>query len=107
MSRDDHEREVRYVLMQRECEIGQTNTRGRSQRSQSDSPLLRLPAELRNRIYELTFRGETVRVRDARITYGSGIGKCKALCLQCVPRKSRLSLLWTCRQVYHEAMELA
>jgi hypothetical protein len=68
-----------------------------TERNQLESSFLRLPAELRNGIYDLVFELGTYEIdSDA---------DCAALPLLCHPKAS-LGLLFTCRQVNAETMIL-
>ncbi|RMZ66580.1 tetratricopeptide-like helical [Pyrenophora seminiperda CCB06] len=63
-----------------------------TERNQQTSPLLRLPAELRNKIYNYVFHSPPIRpYRDHRV-YGAWAYS-----------RRQLSLLQVCRQVYFEA----
>jgi hypothetical protein len=65
--------------------------------NQSTSPLLRLPAELRNRIYTLTFSNKIVRVVPSRLRGASG---------QDNKYTGPVALLLTSRQLYAETSNL-
>jgi len=69
----------------------------RSQRNQVQSPLLRLPSELRNIIYRYVFQGCSIWVTKNHqdLLYG--------LRLWCIHDLDIVSLLLTCRQVHAEA----
>lgn len=61
------------------------------------SPLLRLPAEIRNRIYGLVFTGATVHLYSPHIDYET----------KPIEWTTTLSPLTTCRQVHYEAKAIA
>jgi hypothetical protein len=72
-----------------------------AQRNQRESPLLRLPAELRNEIYELVFRGQRVRINNiTQDDFGEAVKTTKVW-------KSPLALLAACRQIKFEAFPIA
>jgi hypothetical protein len=73
-----------------------------TQRNQHDSPLLCLPAELRNRIYELAFCGQRIWIRNP--AHGS---LREVLNITKKWEKSPLTLLATCRQINYEAFPIA
>src|SRR4051812_21461224 len=64
--------------------------------NQRNSPLLRLPAELRTRIYDLVFTDTSVHVKSAfvRGLYNATVDSHKPV----------VGLLCSCRQLYHEAL---
>ena len=70
----------------------------RIKRNQEESPLLRLPAEIRNRIYEYALGlGRTFRMDIRRNANLVGVDKKSK-------EKNCLSLLRACRQIYAEAV---
>jgi hypothetical protein len=74
----------------------------RAQLNQRESPLLRLPAEIRICIYEFIFEGEIVQLCCPKAKQNQ--------CWYCTPTYpylSPLSLLVVCRQVYVEALPIA
>lgn len=62
--------------------------------SQRNNLLLRLPAELRNRIYELVFRGKTYLFKSSIHTKHARLD---------TTEKHIFGLLYVCRQIYFEA----
>jgi hypothetical protein len=70
--------------------------------NQRNSPLLRLPAELRNRIYELVFDGTAIRVIKPTMRVRVS-GFCA---LSSVPPTKSFSLQHSCRQIALEAFGL-
>jgi hypothetical protein len=64
--------------------------------NQRNSPLLRLPAELRNRIYHYTFMGSSVEVRQ--------VGYRNMFVVVSDTFQRTVSLLLVCHQLYHEAL---
>jgi hypothetical protein len=80
------------------CE-GHKLMRCRSQRNQRESPLLRLPAELRNAIYVWAFSGQPMFVRA--ITYYGVSTRSLAM-----GTYHSISILLACRQMHVEAESL-
>ncbi|EAT87658.1 hypothetical protein SNOG_05267 [Parastagonospora nodorum SN15] len=64
-----------------------------ARRNQKRSPLLRLPAEIRYRIYELIFTGATVYVLSPHMGYET----------KPIEWTATLSPISACRQIHHEA----
>ncbi|KAH4026227.1 hypothetical protein HBI24_158760 [Parastagonospora nodorum] len=62
-------------------------------RNQEESPLLRLPAELRNQIWEYVFTGSEFWVKRFRSFFESHM---------CCPPHPTMGVLYTCRQMYQE-----
>lgn len=80
-----HKRDDTRIFASRPCAAGSYGSHAAS------SPLLKLPGELRNRIYEFVFRGE---VYDLAATGTSPLS---------THNKDRLGLLRACRQIYAES----
>ncbi|KAF2833552.1 hypothetical protein CC86DRAFT_400176 [Ophiobolus disseminans] len=81
-----------------------------TQQNQIRSPLLRLPAELRNRIYEFTFLGTGVKIqslvprsRNPRWMRQNLISNLESQSAW----RTALSLLGSCRQIHHEALSIS
>ncbi|KAH3997440.1 hypothetical protein HBI70_070760 [Parastagonospora nodorum] len=68
-----------------------------ARRNQKRSPLLRLPAEIRYRIYELIFTGATVYVLSPHMGYET----------KPIEWTATLSPIGACRQIHHEAKAIA
>lgn len=68
---------------------------GRYEHNESQSPLLRLPGELRNRIYELALSGTTWYIKNSNRVVANNTSK------------YILSLSRVCRKLYHETSTLA
>ncbi|KAF2036006.1 hypothetical protein EK21DRAFT_84386 [Setomelanomma holmii] len=66
-----------------------------STRNQRESPLLRLPSEVRNVIYELVLGGKTFKFKDA-VNRGHAS-------MVATSERHVLGLLYTCHQIYSEA----
>lgn len=80
----------------------------RSQRNQRESPLLRLPAELRNLIYQLTFEGSPIKSLDkVAVSLYPNIKFDRASTGIKFDRPcTRHHVLLTCHQIYKEAESL-
>lgn len=61
------------------------------------SPFVRLPAELRNRIYEFTFHDTTVKVHERRKHHGQ---------LHRKKYQQSCGIIFVCRQIRHEALPI-
>jgi hypothetical protein len=72
-----------------------------SVRSNQDTLLLRLPAEIRNRIWQFALGGKLIRPQ-----YTTRRSNYPKLMLQPCERKNAFSLLRTCRQIYAETAVL-
>lgn len=98
------------VLRSQPCAHHLSNSSARSEQNQTSSPLLRLPAEIRIKIWEHTLGGN--RIIPPWYVYKSDQGQHqgfphpKKICLRAEPRENMvafLSLLRVCRQAYHES----
>lgn len=79
------------------------NTRDSTDQNQFNSPLLKLPGELRNRIYEFALSGRTWH-----IGYDSNLPVVRSLpkVIEAIEDADPCSLLRTCRQIHAEAGHL-
>lgn len=79
-------------------------TARRTLHNQNNSPLLKLPAELRNKIYHYVFSGHVISISQR---YWAAKHTCVYLKEDCLNKEARsqaefLALTATCRQIHHE-----
>ncbi|KAH3948448.1 hypothetical protein HBH53_099490 [Parastagonospora nodorum] len=80
-----------------DMDLGNLHREAIARRNQKRSPLLRLPAEIRYRIYELIFTGATVYVLSPHMGYET----------KPIEWTATLSPIGACRQIHHEAKAIA